>query len=67
MNPDTVPPEQVTVAPGLPESKIGTEGAGETLDVRMPSARADEEIDQVIVRSFTIAKVSVEQQLMVLP
>ncbi|OWZ47132.1 hypothetical protein C356_02800 [Cryptococcus neoformans c45] len=48
VNPDTVSSEQVTVAPGLPESKIGTEGAGETLDVRMPSARADEEIDQVI-------------------
>lgn len=67
VNPDTVPPEQVTVAPGLPESKVGTEGAGETLDVRMPSVSADEEIDQVIVRSFTITKVTAEQQLMLLP
>lgn len=67
MNPDTVPPEQVTVAPGLPESKVGTEGAGETLDVRMPSVSADEEIDQVIVRSFTITKVTAEQQLMLPP
>lgn len=52
VNPDQVTPEQVTVAPGLPESKVFSESAGETLDVRMPGPRAEEDIDQVIVRSF---------------
>lgn len=48
VNPDQVTPEQVTVAPGLPESKVFSESAGETLDVRMPGPRAEEDIDQVI-------------------
>ncbi|WVQ83108.1 hypothetical protein IAT38_005246 [Cryptococcus sp. DSM 104549] len=46
--PDKVAPEQVTVAPGLPDSKVAAVSGGETLDVRIPGAKPDAEVDQII-------------------
>jgi hypothetical protein len=47
--------EEVTVAPGLPETKdAGKKVEGETLDVKMPTPPAEEEVDQVIVSFLLI-------------
>ncbi|WVO12628.1 hypothetical protein L204_100233 [Cryptococcus depauperatus] len=46
--PDEVTPQQVTVAPGLPESRIVTQDERESLDVRIPRGKPDSEVEQVI-------------------
>ncbi|KAK8858625.1 hypothetical protein IAR55_002854 [Kwoniella newhampshirensis] len=48
LKPEPVAPEQVTVAPGLPNSKVAANQGGAKLDMSFPSVKADEQIEQII-------------------
>ncbi|WWC62499.1 uncharacterized protein I303_105095 [Kwoniella dejecticola CBS 10117] len=45
---DPIEPEQITVAPGLPQSDVAASTSGEKLDLRFPGSQAEKEVDQVI-------------------
>ena len=49
-----VAPEEVTVAPGLPETKNTGKTKKQTLDVKMPRPEAEKENDQFIVSVFPV-------------
>ncbi|WWC70701.1 uncharacterized protein I206_104652 [Kwoniella pini CBS 10737] len=45
---DPIEPEQITVAPGLPQSDVASSSSGERLDLRFPGSQSEQEVDQVI-------------------